>query len=83
MSATMTFCVLYTTTAVTLSVYVLIVWGMTLITLTRYKELALVGAVLIANATSLYVYCDCGHSQSGNVSTPRTYLRIILVLLVI
>ncbi|XP_025419973.1 gustatory and odorant receptor 24-like isoform X1 [Sipha flava] len=66
MPATMTFCVLYTAAAVTLSVYVLAVWGVTLVALARYEELALVGAVLVGNAASLYVYCDCGHSRSGN-----------------
>ncbi|KAF0763675.1 gustatory and odorant receptor 63a-like, partial [Aphis craccivora] len=67
MSATVTFCIFHTTIVVVLSVYALAVWGATLVKLRRYEALASALVALACNATSLYVYCDCGYSQTKKV----------------
>ncbi|XP_025205106.1 gustatory and odorant receptor 63a [Melanaphis sacchari] len=67
MSATVTFCIFHTTVLVVLSVYAVAVWGATLVRLRRYEALASASVALVCNATSLYVYCDCGYSQTRKV----------------
>jgi hypothetical protein len=67
MSATVTFCIFHTTVVVVLSVYALAVWGATLAKLRRYEALASALVALLCNATFLYVYCDCGYSQTKKV----------------
>ncbi|CAH1724158.1 unnamed protein product [Aphis gossypii] len=76
MSATVTFCIFHTTVVVVLSVYALAVWGATLVRLRRYEALASALVALACNATSLYVYCDCGYSQ-----TKKCVDNVILLIL--
>ncbi|KAL4143621.1 hypothetical protein QTP88_005933 [Uroleucon formosanum] len=76
MSATVTFCIFHTTVTVILSVYALGVWGATLVTLRRYEALAFAAVALVCNATSLYIYCDCGYSQ-----TKKCVDNVILLIL--
>ncbi|XP_060879007.1 gustatory and odorant receptor 24 [Metopolophium dirhodum] len=76
MSATVTFCIFHTTVTVILSVYALGVWGATLVTLRRYEALASAAVALVCNATSLYIYCDCGYSQ-----TTKCVDSVILLIL--
>ncbi|KAL5241894.1 hypothetical protein ACI65C_009304 [Semiaphis heraclei] len=76
MSATVTFCIFHTTVAIILSVYALAVWGATLVQLRRYEALASAAAALVCNATSLYVYCDRGYSQ-----TKKCVESLILLIL--
>ncbi|XP_060843021.1 gustatory and odorant receptor 63a isoform X1 [Rhopalosiphum padi] len=76
MSATVTFCIFHTTVVVVLSVYALAVWGATLVRLRRYEALASALVALLCNATFLYVYCDCGYSQ-----TKKCVDSVILLIL--
>lgn len=78
MSATVTFCIFHTTVAIILSVYTLAVWGATLVKLHRYEALASAAAALVCNATSLYMYCDCGYSQTKKVGYYSYFIIIII-----
>ncbi|XP_022166914.1 gustatory and odorant receptor 63a isoform X1 [Myzus persicae] len=79
MSATVTFCIFHTTVAVVLSVYALAVWGATLVALRRYEPLACAAVALVCNATSLYVYCDRGYSQTRKVGYRLYFLQYAII----